>query len=70
MYPAAETTVLSLVLDVNVPGNPQCLLDGSEVTLTCNIIGFPRPRITFRKNGVPIVAERLARVDRTRFNEV
>ena len=67
MYCIVELTVLSLTLE---PSGPQCLLDRSQVTLTCNIMGFPRPQIIFRRNGVPIVPEQLARVNRARFDQV
>lgn len=32
-----------------------CLLDGSNVTITCNTEGFPFPDIIFLKDTVPIV---------------
>ena len=47
--------VQSLSFEVEAPGgNPQCFLEGSDVTLTCNIVGFPRPEILFRKDSVLI----------------
>jgi hypothetical protein len=32
--------------------NDTCLLEGSTVSLECEIRGFPRPRVDFRHNGI------------------
>ena len=48
--------VLSLTVEeVDGIELPDCLLEGSNVTFTCNIEGFPRPEVIFLKDSVPIV---------------
>ena len=49
-YHAVPVEVLSLQREVESTGNPQCFLSGSDVTLTCNVVGFPRPTIVFRND--------------------
>ena len=34
-----------------------CLKEGSSVFIQCNVSGFPRPRIDFRKNNIKITPE-------------
>ena len=51
---------LSMLVPVSVIGlslNETCLKEGSNVSIRCNIRGFPRPRIKFRKNDVEITPE-------------
>lgn len=55
--PIAEVLPVSLTVE-SVLGEvePNCLLDGRDVILTCNIIGgYPRPVLTFRKESDVIV---------------
>ena len=47
---AVPVEVLSLQREVHSSGNPQCFLSGSDITLTCNVVGFPRPTIVFSNN--------------------
>ena len=64
--------MLSLQQEVHSSGDPQCFLSGSDVTLTCNIVGFPRPTIVFRKGTDVIVPGQsgFERVTNTSFNQV
>ena len=45
---AAPVSVTGLALSL------PCLKEGQNVTLHCNITGFPRPSIQFRFNDLPI----------------
>ena len=48
MYVIEPISVIGLSL------NETCLKEGSNVSIRCNVIGFPRPRIEFRKNDIEI----------------
>ena len=37
--------------------NDTCLKEGSSISIRCNIRGFPRPGIEFRKNDIEITPE-------------
>ena len=46
--------VVSVSLKVTNDSVAQCLLNASEVTITCNTNGFPRPNVMFRRGVTPI----------------
>ena len=50
-YCTVDPTVISLD---RRPQQPDCLLEGSNVVLTCNIDGFPLPDVTFLKDNVTV----------------
>ena len=57
VHPVVAVSISSLSQVVDAPGDlpePSCLLEGSDVVFTCNIEGFPRPKITFIKDSLPI----------------
>ena len=67
-----EVSVLSLDRAVDAPGHdpePSCLLEGSDVTFTCNVEGFPRPSTTFIKNSQLLVSGE-DRVIQTSFDQI
>ena len=70
--PVVEVTILSLDRVVDALGHdpePYCLLEGSDVTFTCNVEGFPRPSITFIKNSQVLVSGE-GRVIQTSFDQI
>ena len=46
--------VVGVSLKVTNDSVAQCLLNASEVTITCNVNGFPRPNVMFRRGVTPI----------------
>ena len=53
----------------NAPG-ARCLLAGSTAVLTCEIDGFPRPRIEFLKVSIMIVPALNERISNLNFDQV
>ena len=51
---------MSIIEPVYILGlslNETCLKEGSDISIRCNIKGFPRPNIEFRKNDAEIASE-------------
>ena len=38
--------------------NDTCLKEGSNVSVRCEVKGFPRPSVEFQLNGIPIIPGR------------
>ena len=47
-----------------------CLLSGSYVTLTCDIVGYPRPQIIFSRASIEIDSSKNSRIKNTHFDLV
>ena len=69
---AVDIELLSFGIEV-AAGNFPCLIQGSNVTMTCSILGFPRPpAVVFRKNSIiinPGIGE-FTKIARISFNQV
>ena len=51
---SSDIPVASVSLVVSGDPVAQCLLNASEVTITCNTDGFPRPAVLFRRDGIDV----------------
>ena len=70
---AVAVRSLNVLVEVGSAQTPDCLLEGGNVILTCNIQNFTYPyEVTFQKDSVPIVPGEgvLARVTSINRNQV
>ena len=47
---AVDAQIVSLTITIEKEPHTTCLLIGSDIILTCEVIGYPRPTVNFRKN--------------------
>ena len=69
-YLVVEVEVLGIRLEVEDEPSASCLLSGSNVTLTCDIVGYPRPQIIFSRASIEIDPSMDTRIADASFDQV
>ena len=62
--------LLQVSLEIKEDPKVTCLLAGSTAILTCDLVGYPRPRVEFLHENTLIAPERQSRVSNISSDQV